>query len=97
MASYRLTPRAQQDLREIWHHIAKENEAAADRLLTRLFEKFERAANHPEIGPARPEIGESARLLIEGSYIAIYDPAPYGVLVIAIVHGRRDPSHWLSD
>lgn len=97
MASYRLTPRAQQDLSEIWHHIAADNEAAADRFITRLFDKFELAAIHPEIGPSRPELSETARLLIEGRYLAIYEPAPYGVLIITIVHGMRDPTQWLSE
>jgi len=97
VASYRLTPRAQNDLREIWHHIAAHNEAAADQLIVRLFDKFELAAAHPEIGPSRPELSETARLLIEGRYIAIYEPTSYGVLIIAVVHGMRDPAHWLDE
>jgi plasmid stabilization system protein ParE len=96
VASYKLTPRAQQDLRDIWFNIAAENEPAADNLLNRLFEKFQLVALHPEMGPARPEIAATVRLIIEGRYIAIYEPAPYGILIIAIVHGMRDPSQWLS-
>ena len=95
MASYRLTPRASQDLRDIWHTIAADNEKAADNLLMRIFDKLDLAAQHPKIGTARPELSATARVLIEGRYIVIYEPQPDGVLAVAIVHGMRDPEHWL--
>lgn len=47
------------------------------------------------MGPVHPELSETARILIEGRYIAIYEPAPYGILVVALVHGMRDPATWL--
>lgn len=96
MAEYRLTPRAEQDLRDIWRSIAPDNEAAADALLLRLFDKLELAATQPLMGVARPELSPTARILIEGRYIAIYEPMPYGVLAVAIVHGMRDATSWLS-
>ncbi len=95
-ADFRLTPRAQEDLREIWRTIAVENEPAADRLLNRLFDKFDLAARYPEMGPLRREIGDGVRLLIEGRYIALYEPAAYGVLVVAVVSSERDPALWLG-
>ncbi|TPK69407.1 type II toxin-antitoxin system RelE/ParE family toxin [Mesorhizobium sp. B2-4-19] len=95
MARYRLTPRAAQDLRDIWYTIAIDNEKAADRLLMRIFEKLDLATQHPKLGTARPDLSATARVLIEGRYIVIYEPQPDGVLVVAIVHGMRDPEHWL--
>jgi toxin ParE1/3/4 len=94
---YQLTPKAEQDLRSIWQHIAADNESAADRLLLGLFDKFELAANNPQIGPQRAELSATARLLFEGNYIIIYEPQPDGVLVVAIVHGMRDSRNWLGD
>jgi toxin ParE1/3/4 len=94
VARYRLTPRASQDLRDIWHTIAIDNEKAADKLLMRIFEKLDLASQHPKIGPARPELSATARVLIEGRYIIIYEPQPDGVLVVAVVHGMRDPETW---
>jgi toxin ParE1/3/4 len=38
---------------------------------------------------------QTARILIEGRYVVIYEPMPYGVLAVAIVHGMRDPDNWL--
>jgi len=95
VAEYRLTPRAQQDMRDIWRNIAVDNEPAADRLLNRLFDKFELAGQHSEMGSARPELSATARVLVEGHYIAIYEPMPYGALIVAVVHGMRDPQTWL--
>lgn len=95
MAGYRLTPRASQDLRDIWHTTAADNEKAADRLLMRIFERLELAAQHPKMGCARPELSATARVLVEGRYIIIYEPQPDGVIAVAIVHGMRDPDHWL--
>jgi toxin ParE1/3/4 len=56
VADYKLTPRAQQDLRDIWSTIAVENEPAVDKLPNRLFDKFELVEIHPEMGPPRPEL-----------------------------------------
>lgn len=95
MAKYKLTPKAQEDLKDIWRTIAEDNEPAADRFLLRWFEKFELAAEQPTIGAARPEISSEARLLIEERYIAIYEPQPYGIEVIALVYGGRNPESWV--
>jgi toxin ParE1/3/4 len=82
-------------MRDIWRNIALGHEKPTDKLLDRLFDKFELVAGHPEMGVARPELSETARILIDGRHIAIYEPAPYGILVIAVVHGMLDPAIWL--
>ncbi|MBY3174216.1 type II toxin-antitoxin system RelE/ParE family toxin [Rhizobium leguminosarum] len=96
MAKYKLTPRAQRQMRDIWRNIAVHNEPAADRLLQKLFDKFELVAAHPEMGPARPEISPVARLIIEGRYIAIYEPTNYGAEIVVVVHGMHEPTTWLD-
>ncbi|WP_106165720.1 type II toxin-antitoxin system RelE/ParE family toxin [Tritonibacter scottomollicae] len=95
MAKYKLTPKAEEDLKDIWRHIAQENEPAADRLLMRWFDKFELAAENPKMGVARPEIASDVRLLFEGNYVTLYEPASYGILVVAVVYGGRDAESWL--
>jgi toxin ParE1/3/4 len=76
-------------------HIAIDNEKAADKLLMRIFDKLELAAEHPKMGTARPELSVTARVLIEGRYIVIYEPQMESILVVAVVHGMRAPEHWL--
>jgi plasmid stabilization system protein ParE len=95
VAKYVLSPKAEQDLKEIWREIAPDNERAADALLTRILDKAKLAAGRPFIGSPRPELSPSARILIEGRYLIIYEPMPYGIYVVSIVYGRRDISNWL--
>ncbi len=83
-------------MRQIWRDIAPDNERAADALLRRILEKAELAAEYPNLGPARPELSPTARILIEGRYVVIYDPMPYGIFVVAIVYGPRDIETWLD-
>jgi toxin ParE1/3/4 len=87
---------AVEDIREIWRTIAQDDENAADKLLLRLFSKLELAAAQPRMGAPRPELSSTARILVEGRYIVIYEPTVYGVLAVAIVHGMRDPETWLA-
>ncbi|WP_027686511.1 type II toxin-antitoxin system RelE/ParE family toxin [Rhizobium leguminosarum] len=96
MAKYKLSPRAQRQMRDIWRNIAVDNEPAADRLLQKLFDKFELVAANPEMGPARPEISPAARLVIEGRYIGVYEPTNYGAEIVVVVHGAREPATWLD-
>lgn len=95
MAEARLSPRAELDIRGIWYNIAVDNEPAADALLRRMLEKADLAASQPNMGVARPELSPTARILIEGNYILIYEPTAYGILVITIVHGGREPESWV--
>jgi toxin ParE1/3/4 len=96
VARFFLTPRAEADLFEVWAGIAADNPAAADGLFRRIMHKVELAADNPMMGAARPELSPSARILVEGRYIVIYEPSPDGVLVVAVVHGMRDPASWLE-
>jgi toxin ParE1/3/4 len=90
------SPRAEEDLRDIWRIIALDNEAAADALLLRILDKADLAATQPNMGTPRPELSPTARLLIEGRYVILYEPMSYGVFVAAVVHGARDVENWLS-
>jgi toxin ParE1/3/4 len=69
------TRRAEDDLRAIWRYIAEDNdnEPAADRILPAIGEKINLLRDHPRIGPRRPDIAESARLLVEGHFLILYE------------------------
>ena len=90
MAKVRTTPLAEADLEDIWLTIALDDGAAADRLLRRIADKLERLATFPEMGAPRPDIAPSARLLVEGSYLVLYEIEPGGVVIVRVVHGARD-------
>ena len=65
-------------------------------LLRRILVKAELSARHSNMGSPRPELSPTARILIEGRYITIYEPMPYGIFVVAVVYGARDVERWLD-
>lgn len=96
MGEVRLTPRAESDLFEIWASIAPDNIRAADKLIRGILHAAGLAAEQPQMGARRPELSATARILVHGRYVAIYEPQADGVLLVAIVHGMRDPESWLK-
>ena len=71
MAELRLTPRAEADLFDIWVSVALDNPRAGDALIKRLLSAAELAAEHPAMGAPRPELSPTARILVQGRYVAI--------------------------
>lgn len=95
MPDWRLSRRAEDDIRSIYRTIAHDNPRAADDVFNRIMDRIEAAAAHPGIGAPRPELGKDARILVESPYIVIYRPDRIGIYVAAVVHGARDPANWL--
>ena len=90
-------PRAREDLLLIYEFIGLDNPDAAERLLTTIKNKAELLIQYPRMGTRRPEIRPTARILLEGPYLILYqtnpdtDEGPIAeVEIIRIVNGRRD-------
>ena len=83
------TPRASADLDDIWLHVALDNPLAADRLIDRIVARCRRLAEHPHLGPARPEIAPEARVLVVGDYLALYRVVGADAEIVRVVHGAR--------
>ncbi len=47
------------------------------------------------MGAPRPELSPTARILIEGSYVIVYEPMPCGIRIVTVVYGGRKPENWL--
>lgn len=84
------THRAREDLLDIWVYIAAQNPSAADRVFDRIEESCWRLRDFPQVGPARPDIAENARILIIERWLALYRLIDDGVQVVRIVDGARD-------
>jgi toxin ParE1/3/4 len=86
--------RAEEELREIWRHIAADNPAAADRLLLRIDGKLQLLRDFPGIGTLRDDIRPGLRMLVEGYYLLLYehDAANDAVELVSVIDGRRDLS-----
>jgi len=80
----------------IYTYIGLDNPSAADRIFDALQSKAQLLAEHPRIGARRPDIRPSARILIEGPYLLLYQTHPDSdadlidaVETVRIVDGRR--------
>lgn len=100
-ASYLLTPRAVDDLDQIWNFIARDSPAAAARVESVLFEAFASLARHPLLGSKRAEITSlPVRFWVVSryrSYVVVYRPEAKPIRIIAVLHSKRNIKALLSD
>jgi toxin ParE1/3/4 len=89
MPIVRRTAQAEEDLIDLWLYIVQDNPGAADRLLDEIEEKCVLLVNHPQLGPARPDIAEDCRYFPVGNYLILYRIIPDGIEVVRVVQGSR--------
>ena len=77
------------DLDDIWLHVALDDPAAADRLIDRIVRRCQGLADHPRLGPTRPEIAPEARGLAIGDYLVLYRVDGVDAEIVRVVHGAR--------
>jgi plasmid stabilization system protein ParE len=86
-----LTEQAKSDLQQIYSFIVKTSPIYAAGLLDSLIEKIEGIDLFPERGRIVPEINEDAvREIFHLPYRIIYEIYPDIVIVLGIVHAKRD-------
>jgi toxin ParE1/3/4 len=90
VSCYRLAAAAEDDLREIWGHIAADHPAAADRVLADLYRCFHLLGSFALLGKARPDLLPNLRFIPVGAYLVFYIPAGPCIEVMRIIHGARD-------
>ena len=90
MSGYGLTRSAERDITDIWDHVSEDNLDAADRLLDRFYERFRLLAANPHLGPVHPQLDCEIRHAVVGVYVILYEPSNEGVLILRVLHGRRD-------
>ena len=87
---YRLTHKAQNDLEAIADYIAEQNPPAAVRLVRFFIQKWEVLATQPFSGQACEELHPGVRRLVMGAYVAFYRVEDRNMLILRVLHGRRD-------
>jgi antitoxin ParD1/3/4/toxin ParE1/3/4 len=91
MKRFILTPRAQQDVNEIWDYIANDNIEAADRVLDALHNAMIKLAKNPGIGHRREELAdERHRFLLVYSHLIVYRQGTKPLQIIRVLHAARD-------
>jgi toxin ParE1/3/4 len=90
--AHRVAPQARHDLDEIWDYIFKETgaEAAADRAIDMIVESFSLLAEWPRIGRRRDELRRGLRSYPAGNYLIFYRISRRDVVVLRVLHSRRD-------
>ena len=85
----RWTAPALRDLDEIGDYVARDNPAAAERVVTLVLDLVETLTTHPHIG--RPGRAPGTRELVIGDtpYIAPYRVRGDDVEILAVLHGAR--------
>jgi len=98
MATFRLSPGAEEQIGDIVEFIAADNEAAAIRVRDRLYESFEVLASQPGIGHSREDLtGRPLKFWNVFSYHVVYDPETRPLAILGVLHGARDLKQLLKD
>jgi antitoxin ParD1/3/4/toxin ParE1/3/4 len=91
MRRFVLTPRARQDLNDIWDYIADDNIEAANRVLDALDTAMVKLAKNPGIGHQREDLtDERHRFLLAYSYLIVYRRETKPLQIIRVLHAARD-------
>jgi toxin ParE1/3/4 len=81
-------PEARREISEIWHYIALDNPAAADRMVTRLVSAVEKLPHFPHLG--KPGREGSRELVIGGTpFIVVYRIKGDEIRIGTVVHGAQ--------
>ena len=76
---------------EAWDYIARNNPAAADRLIDAIHKAAPcQHVRFPESGRARREFGADVRSFVVSPYVIFYRPTEGTIQVLRVLHGRRD-------
>lgn len=94
--SYRISPRADADIDEIWTFIAQDDQRAADRVEQALHEAMEQLARMPGLGHRRSDASERYRFWRVGNYLIAYRLEKRVVHVVRVLHGARDIKRFLG-
>lgn len=91
MSGYSFHPDAVKDLEEIWEFIAQDSLDASDQVLDDIQEAIQMLVRMPRQGHQRTELtSRPLRFWRVHSYLIPYVPEE-PLLVIAVLHGRRNP------
>ena len=91
MPAYKLSRKADNDLKTVYHYSFKNfGEAQANAYTAELLACFRLLAEQPRLGHIRPGKSEELRTFFHGSHIIAYRITDAGPLIQRILDGRRD-------
>jgi len=91
---YQLTPRAIDDLGDIWDYIAEDNVDAANRVESAILSACSSLARHPLLGSKRSEITPQPvrfwTVTRFPNFIVVYRPDTKPLQIVTVVHGKQN-------
>ena len=100
MSVYALTPLAKADIVDIWRYIADDSEGAADRVEQAIYDACALVAQAPMRGHSRPDLTTRSlrfwTLTRYPNYTVVYRPETAPLQVVAVLHGKRNIRHILT-
>ena len=91
MSRYVLSPRAQEDLSEIWDYsVERWGMDQADSNLRLLQRAIEVIAADPRVGTSCDEVRAGYRKYPAGSHMLLYRQSQAGIDIVRVLHGRMD-------
>ena len=84
---------AKADLRDAFRYHEAERKGLGEKFLNDFYETRSRIIDHPFAGPVVYKNYRKARFQIF-KFDIIYSPEPERILVVAVMHRRRDPDYW---
>jgi len=87
-----LHPGAAQDITDIWEFIAADNPEAAGKVRQDILDAIRKLVPFPHQGHRRTDLtSRPLRFQTIHDYLVAYAPDETPLLVIAVLHGRRNP------
>jgi len=87
-----LHPGAAQDITDIWEFIAEDNPEAAGKVRRDILDTIRKLVPFPHQGHRRTDLtSRPLRFQTIREYLVAYAPDETPLLVIAVLHGRRNP------
>lgn len=98
MSTYRITPRAFDDLKSIARYTLDQwGEAQQEKYLRALDSRFSWLASSPLLGRHRPEIRDGYFSYLQGSHVVFYTLHPEGgISIIGVLHQAMDVDVYFS-
>ena len=89
---FELHPEAAKDITEIWEYIAAGSPLAAKHVREQILDAVRRLVPFPHQGHKRPDLtSRPLRFQNVRDYLIAYAPDVKPLLVLAVLHGRRNP------
>lgn len=98
VAGFALTSEAFTDLDEALAFLGSKSPRGAQRLLNDLEAAFEHVGRYPDSGILREFVAFGpVRFKVVGDYVVVYDPLSRPVMILRVLHGRRDLGRLLGE